>query len=209
MNLENIIGLIVLIYGLIKVGISILKVLPKEYDDKFKYIKHDRTTAGYVLDGLLFIFGIYAILHGLRLMDHLHPSHTEILKNIHITVAIYTLVGLFMLVFYSIILYTNIPITKDEQQRTTYELLGLGGGFTFLLSVCVLLAWHIYHENIKVSMISKSNGVLFLMAMTFILLYANGVFVYRHLQRVHKQYTKENLRSIAVDLLMMPLASVS
>ena len=204
MTLENFIGLIVLFYGVVKVLISFLKALPQEYDDMFPFIKHDRTTAGYVLDAILFVFGVYAILHGLRLMEHLHPSHVETLNNIHITVAIYTICGVFMLVFYSIVLYTNVPVTKDDNESTTYKLLGLGGGFTFLLSVCALLTWHIYFENISFPIIQKSHSILFLIALTIVLTYINIVFI-----RQHYVQKKTGLIYMLIDLAMMPLASVS
>ncbi len=204
MTIENIIGLIVLLYGLTKVSLCILKKMPKEYDDKITFIKHDRTTAGYVLDFVLCVFGVYAVLHGLRLLQHLHPSHVEILTNIHITTALYTIAGLFMLVFYSLVLYTDIPITKDNKERHTYEVLGLGGGFMFLLSVCCLLAWHIYYDNVKFPLLRKSHSIIFLLILALVLSYINGLFIYKYV------YDKENTAKVAViDLLMMPLASIS
>lgn len=204
MTLENYIGLIVLLYGVIKVLLCILKILPKKYDDKITFIKHDRTTAGYVLDALLFIFGIYAILHGLRLLEHLHPSHVEILNNVHVTTALYTVVGLFMLGFYSLVLYTDVPITKDDKERNTYEVLGLGGGFMFLLSVCCLLAWHVYHDNVKFPLLRKSHSFMFLIILALILSYINGLFIYKYVYA-----NQDNAKVAVVDLLMMPLASIS
>lgn len=204
MTFENYIGLIVLLYGVMKVSLCILKTLPKEYDDKITLIKHDRTTAGYVLDAILFIFGVYAILHGLRLLQHLHPSHVEILNNVHITTALYTLVGVFMIVFYYFVLYTDIPITKDDKEHNTYEVLGLGGGFMFLFSICCLLAWHVYHDNVKIPLLRKSHSFMFLTILALILSYINGLFIYKYV------YTnQDNAKVAAVDLLMMPLASIS
>lgn len=210
MTLENFVGVIVLLFGVFKVLVSILKALPTKYDDMFPFIKHDRTTAGYVLDGILFIFGVYAILHGLRLMEHLHPSHAEILNNIYITVAIYTVFGIFMIIFYSIVLYSNISINKDDNERTTYELLGLGGGFTFMLSVCALLTWHVYHNNINITIIKKSHSVLFLVALTLVLTYFNGMFIHRHYVKQRQKANQESsIKFVLIDLGMMPLASIS
>lgn len=209
MTVENFVGLIVFVYGVGKLILSIIKALPPKYDNLFSFVKHDRTTAGYVLDLILFIFGVYSILHGLRLMEHLHPSHAEILNNVHVTVAIYTGIGIFMLVFYSLVLYSNVPISKEDNERTTYEMLGLGGGFTFLLSVCVLLAWHIYYDNVPVSFVRKSHSIIFLVALAILLTYINGMFVHKYLTKKHDNNANVDMKAIAVDIAMMPLASIS
>jgi drug/metabolite transporter (DMT)-like permease len=208
MTIDNFVGLIVLLYGIGKVCISIMKALPKEYDKTFYFIKHDRTTAGYVLDGVLFIFGVYSILHGLRLLEHLHPTHADILTNIHGTIGLYTIMGIFLLMFYSIVLYTPYNVSKDENERPTYELLGLGGGFMFLLSVCILLIWHIYFNNITFKFIRKSHSLLFLIILTCVLTFVNGMLVHKHLVG-NKDNGIDNVKSIVVDLMMMPLASVA
>jgi Na+/proline symporter len=199
------------LYGIGKVCISILKALPKEYDKTFYFLKHDRTVAGYVLDGVLFIFGIYSILHGLRILEQLHPTHADILTNIHVTIAVYTIIGIFLLIFYSIVLYTPYDVSKDEKERPTYELLGLGGGFMFLLSVCILLMWHIHFNNISFKFLRKSHSLLFLIILTFVLTYVNGLLIYKHLYKNKHDDVKnvDNVKFILFDLMMMPLASVS
>ena len=214
MQLEKLVGLILLLYGLMKIITSIIKVLPRQYDDLFPYIKHDRTTAGYVLDGILFIFGVYALLHGLRLLEQLHPTHSDILINVYTTVALYTIIGIFLLIFYSIVLYTHVPIDKNDKQIPTYALLGLGGGFMFLLSVSILLAWHIYYDEISFKFIRKSYSISFLITLTLVLTIVNAMIIYKYRYKNRKNKDDDvddinNVKGMIFDLVMMPLGSVS
>lgn len=209
-SMEHIIGYILILYGCSKIVICVIKALPKHIREKwFPLIKRDPTTAGVVLDIVLFCFGIFAVLRGLSLAKHLHPAHADVLTSIHIVVYMYTLFGLFLVSFYYIILYTNFPLSKDTNERITYELFGLGAGLTFLISMCVMLAWNIYHNNIDLRLVSHSqeHNILFLLAIAFILTYMN-IMIIMNVIKERQQKNDNSIQSALIDLTFLPLGAV-
>lgn len=209
-SMEHIIGYLLIAYGCTKISICIIKAWPEDYRKKwFPFIKRDTTYAGFAMDVVLFCFGIFAMLRGLSLAKHLHPSHAEIITSIHTIVFMYTLFGLFLLFFYSAVLYTNLPLSKDPEERTTYEMFGLGAGLTFLISMCVMLAWNIYNKNIRIRLISdvQDHNIMLLLLISFILAYLN-IMLIMNVVKQHKKKNDESIQNALVDMTFLPLGAI-
>ena len=79
------------------------------------------------------IFGIYTIIFGLALFNLYPNKYREFLENKYTEYFVFIIIGLLLTVFYTLVLYTNLPISKDMKYQQHYKLLGLIGGLSFLV----------------------------------------------------------------------------
>jgi hypothetical protein len=115
--------------------------LPLEYLKKipilnyFIFIAKDKTLAGHFYEYILMLFGVYTIIMGLSFL-HIFPDNIRYrLEHNTVQYTVYIVIGLILIIFYSLVSYTNLPIehSKDETDMFHYKLIGIGGGVTFLL----------------------------------------------------------------------------
>jgi hypothetical protein len=133
-------GILYLLYGITKVSIGItLMVIPSEKIKNIPFLKlfaaevEDKTFAGRLYEYALLIFGIYTIIFGLALFNIYPNKYREILENKYTEYSVFISIGLLLTIFYSLVLYTNLPISKDMKYKQHYKLLGLFGGISFLI----------------------------------------------------------------------------
>lgn len=133
MTTEFMFGVCFLMYGLVKIALAIITLsLPDHIKEKIRLVfTNDTTLAGVAFDGVLIAYAIYSIIHGLNLLGYDVPNFTE---SIMFKSSFYILLGLFLIIFYSLVLFTQVPISKLQRQYQTYEILGLGGGVCFLIT---------------------------------------------------------------------------
>lgn len=137
-----VIGLIFLIYGLLKVIVvaAILFFIPKDVQMKLAkvpalnlLITGDTTIAGKGGEIALGMFGIFSIIHGLALMGYTPSSVTRVFESKWFQYLIYLVFGLAFIIFYSLVLYTDLPIPKKEENRRLYWTYAYLGGASFLV----------------------------------------------------------------------------
>ena len=133
-------GVLLVVYGLLKslliyVSVALSTSEQNKYDATpiiGAMIVKDKTFAGSVVEYGLLVFAIFNILRGLCKMNVVRGSlHTIIMS--HITMYIlYAVVGLFLTIFYCIVLYSDIRVDKNMQNIDKYESVNLVHGITFL-----------------------------------------------------------------------------
>jgi hypothetical protein len=138
MNLINIIhAWWLIIYGILKIIVCICDLLPPiVFPFKIPFLTHDMTLAGLVLVIIFLLFSIYTFFQGLTMLYNL-PY--KFFTNIYTNYIVYITFSIILLVFYSLVLFTNLDISKDEKHKSSYEVIGLGGGILFLVTVLILL----------------------------------------------------------------------
>ena len=78
-------------------------------------------------------FGVYTILTGLALLNCFSPVMNNFFENKYNIYYIYTIFGLSLLIFYLLVLYTDLPISKNlDTNKTQYEVYCYSGGLSFL-----------------------------------------------------------------------------
>lgn len=139
MKTEIIIGILFIIYGFLKISISILNfALPLQIQASLKntilgkVITGDSTHAGRTFDVVLIIYALYSLVHGFGLIGYGIPFIEPIVK-----IMFYILLGSFLVIYYSIVLYSDLPITKIKSEYTTYSLYMLVG-YLFLMTACLV-----------------------------------------------------------------------
>lgn len=133
MDYKIIIGILLILYGVAKVSLSIWELRPNDTNS-------DKTFAGRFLLIVLLTFGIYSFLHGIGMVLH-ETSFGKFVHNTSVLAIVYTVFGVVMIELYSIIAYTDVPISKDKNKVNKYKLVGVGGGILFLMFLVLKLLW--------------------------------------------------------------------
>ena len=141
MNIKTIFfALCYIFYGILKISLGIsLSILPEYVINKFSILKYfndknfDKTLAGKFYNYILILYGFYTILAGLALLRLFSPNINYFFENKEFIYIIYSVLGISILIFYSLVLYTNVPISKNMvEYKHNYEIICYVGGFSFL-----------------------------------------------------------------------------
>lgn len=137
---ELLVGIWFLIYGVLKIVVSILALtLPSATQLRLKhtplglFITGDKTSAGTAFDIALLFYACYSILHGLNLMGFVIPIATAMFRSLVFKATVYIVVGAFLIIYYGLVLYSNVAISKEPTEYHTYETYILIG-IVFLLT---------------------------------------------------------------------------
>jgi len=136
-----IIAILYIFYGITKlvIGLSVM-TLPLEIIKKtpilnlFAKESEDKTLAGTMYEYILILFGVYTIVHGFAMLHLFSQSFHDFIELKQTQYSIFIIIGLVLTIFYLLVLYTKLPISKDlEKYKDHYKLLGLGAGISFLI----------------------------------------------------------------------------
>jgi hypothetical protein len=171
-NIEFIIGLILFIYGIVKITIGIVgALLPTDIQNKLKHIEifkyiidDDDTLAGKLFLYCLMLFGLYSILHSLHVLNIL--SH-DIKKyvNKHTLLIINLFIGFVLTIYYYLVLYTDIKLDSNDKYRSTYITHGLFTGIFFLVMIPLT---NIYYNLKKIGMSAFSKFPVYMITNTIV-----------------------------------------
>ena len=145
MNYNYLLGTLYILYGVIKivVGLAVM-LLPINIIENTQILKlfvkaaADKTFAGRMYEYVLLAFGVFSLFDGLALLELLTPSLAQYFESKHTEYTVFIILGLILTIFYSLVLYTNVPIQKDKEHYDHYKWLGLFGGISFL---CMPIIW--------------------------------------------------------------------
>ena len=158
-------GIILLIYGITKLIVgSMALLLPEDKRQRYQdhpllkyFITMDSTLAGKVLEVVLVIFAFYTIFDGLTFLGIGNYVDQAL------SVKLFTALGSFLVIFYSIVVYTSQSfISKDQSHWRTYRFAGIGAGLMFLMSALAVMTYGAYTSN------DLSNTWWYLAALTLL-----------------------------------------
>lgn len=137
-------GIFFIIYAILKLSIGLFVIFASkekrdEVADKplIKFIiTKDHTIAGTMFELSFMALGIFTFIHGLELLGVIHNVIT-----IKITVIFNILFGLYLFIFYVLVLYTRAPISKDPKFNNYYLNPGLMSGLTAIALAFIILLW--------------------------------------------------------------------
>jgi len=137
---KYIIGMVYIFYAIVKIIIGVcLFTLPVSKIGQIPIVKifikeaADKTLAGRFYEYILFLFGIFSLFEGLSLLEVLPQSIRTYFESKYIEYIVFTVLGSLLTLFYYLVIYTNIPISKDPQDYDHYKLLGFLTGLSFLI----------------------------------------------------------------------------
>jgi hypothetical protein len=139
---DKLLGTGMLTYGCLKVFIGgtgtfateeqkteITKVLPVMKN----FYSDDETTANRGLEFAFFLFGLFSVAHGLNKFGLLSHKNSELLERPSTETLVYAILGFGLTLFYSAVVYTDLPIQKDPANIPHYKMLGITSGLSFLI----------------------------------------------------------------------------
>jgi hypothetical protein len=187
---KYIIGLIYIFYAIIKITIGLClftlpvsKIATIPVVNLFAKEAADKTLAGRFYEYVLFLFGIFSLFEGLSLLELLPEHIRAIFESKYIEYIVFTLLGGSLLLFYYLVLYTNVPISKNSEDNDHYKLLGLLTGVSFLVMPVIseLFAYLIPAFG-RLSFESKSAFVIGFLIVLLII----GELIYTYLKKRHE-----------------------
>jgi uncharacterized membrane protein len=187
---KEILGMIYIIYAIVKITVGIsLMVLPISTISTMPVLKAfvkeiaDTTFAGRFYEYILLLFGVFSLFNGLALLDLLSPAMTRYFEAQWTEYAVFITLGIALVLFYSLVLYTNIPISKNRENYDHYKLLGLFSGVTFLV---MPLIWEFIGYAVPAfNQLSVENRSAAIVG-TVIIISIVGELIYIYLKRHNK-----------------------
>lgn len=174
-------AIVFIMYGCFKLALGLNNLLLSEAQrqnlrTQYPYIKAlittDTTIAGMAFDLVIVVFSLYTLSHGIYLLRTIrHKTFNSLMSSHTMTYVLYGLTGLFMIVFYSMIVYfgyiaEKLHITWKKDQVNTYKLMGIGTGVIFILS---FILSYLYFNYRKVRRPEQYVLLFVILAMLYIL----------------------------------------
>ena len=146
---ELVIAGFAVLYGLFKITFGILALtLPESMRNNNSTLKYvlssDITAASKIIEVALVIFGVYSLLNALDLLGFIHLPWLNTRTFIY---SFYTTIGIILIGFYYLVIYTNAPIQKDSSETYRYKILGLVGGLLFLIMTPIFILYHQWQDH--------------------------------------------------------------
>lgn len=105
------------------------------------FVNNDSSFAGVFSEMGLILFGLYSLLHGAAILNWLTPGLNIILDTKITLYYIYTLFAFAFIGFYSLVLFTKLPIDKNYKYIANYWL-NIAAGIFFIIIINIILIWH-------------------------------------------------------------------
>jgi hypothetical protein len=135
-----ILGSVLCILGLAKVVIGTFALASSAKPVWLKQLAgDDDTVAGRVLEATIVAFGMFSVAHGLALLNVGLPA-TAFAEDHAVQYTVYVSIGVALVVFYWLIVYRALPVSKEDSPAR-YVLMGVVGGLVFLITAAVVHAW--------------------------------------------------------------------
>ncbi len=150
--LQNyIVGILLFLYAISKLFIGFTAVFGtdifKDHLRKFFPAIHtliplDETIAAKAIEVTFIIFGFYTLFHSFEKFSLLSKTFKHLLESRTTIYLLYGCIGLFMTIFYYLVIYTKVHINKDPNEISRYKIIGLIGGLSFLIMLPIMLLTH-------------------------------------------------------------------
>lgn len=197
------VGIIALTYGVVKLSIGVIQlVLPKKLRDQLTsnkliagLVDANPTVGDIVIDIGLMVFGVYSMVSGLHMLNLIHAPFIHSRTFIY---AFYLIMGISITAFYYILLYTDLPIPKNDNNMIKYKLAGLVGGLLFILTFNVyMLMHHIQDHGVKAMTITVILSVLSIMTIVAaVVLISYDAF--KGMQKSDRQHVAEHIVTLGI-----------
>lgn len=208
MDARTFFGIIMLVYGIAKIVLVMLSFTltkkQKEAMDKIPYSNiifgKDTTLAFKFSEYVLLIFGIYSVMHGLGLLHVLPTIIEEFLDDLRVQYFVSFALGIPTTIFYVLVLYTNVPIEKDETNFGTYKVCLWGIGVSFLLFP---ILWELAKMLLPyLASMDKETAMMFMMMLMIgIMIIVTVIIMILFFVRKRKLFTMINKRFLDVNNL--------
>lgn len=210
-NLQIVLGCLMLLYGFAKLIIGCIACFfSPEMRKKAASVKvlgfflnDDMTIAGKAFNFALMIFGIYSIVHGLDMIHVLPYNVSEFVMKRHIMYYINGIIGVCLIAFYSLVLFTNVKIPKMEEHKHRYMIEGLCSGLMFVIMLPIFAITHEIHDH-GINQVNWFKITMYTLCIVLL-----SALLYSIIKKVYAEENKNGSLHGIINLIMIPLTSVT
>jgi drug/metabolite transporter (DMT)-like permease len=205
---EILIGLILINYGILKLFIGFTTILTSDefknyirtYNPSLKIlIPYDETLAAKMLEITFIIFGIYSLLHGLDKFHVITKNIQTFIDSRKTVYLLYGIIGIFLTLFYTLVVYTNIPIEKNIKELDRYKVVGIISGLSFLIMLPILLIFHKIVDHGIFSIFKHTRSIICFLSICIIFFFMFKILKNTNIKR------NNTLTADIITLSMIPL----
>jgi cbb3-type cytochrome oxidase subunit 3 len=143
------VAIIAILYGVFKIALGLIAIfLPDSYRRKHPILREilsdDTTVAAKVMEIVLIIFGVYSLLTALDMLGYIYLPWLTSRQFIY---SFYTTLGMVLILFYYLVVYTRVHIQKDNSEMFRYKFIGIAGGIGFLIMVPLFFIYHQWEDH--------------------------------------------------------------
>ena len=150
-----ILGVFFLIYGIIKLILCYIELTPQKYHDiswlNKIFTDEKNTLADVFIYYILIVFAIFSLIKG---------AHWVGWINFHVGLMFYVILnlifGIILVIFYSLVLYTKVPIPQDKDNKIEYQGVGLCTGLTFIATIPAVMYFYWFIKDKKITNFKKT-----------------------------------------------------
>lgn len=128
-SLYYVLGYVLILYGIFKMLFCMYHLIPSQYNQH-----RDHTLAGVFIFYVILVFAGFTLVKGAAWIG---------LIEMHLGLTFYVILnmvmGILIVVFYYLVIYTDVPISKDPTEYKDYEGYGLCTGIGFIASVPIII----------------------------------------------------------------------
>jgi len=209
MNTKIIIAALYIFYGITKliIGLSVLS-LPTAIIAKIPVLKWfikviaDKTIAGRFYEYILLLFGIYTIIHGFAILEIFPSKYNKFIERKQVLYTVFEFFGIVLTVFYSLVVYTDLPISKEKEKYNDYKLFGLTTGLLFIVSPLLWEAFE-YISPVFRSLSTEIQNIILLSTLIIVLLIGDYLYNYMHVKPSAKKIIPSDYQN-AYDHITQP-----
>ena len=206
---ETAIGILVIIYGILKVAMIYVSVALSHEDQNMvsqipfigSFVVKDATLAGKMVEYALLVFAVFSIIRGLVKVN---LFNSDIVTSESTMYILYGIVGMLLIIFYSLVVYTDVKIEKDPANIEKYESVNLVHGITFVAMIPLFLIYNDVMDNMNSlnNVFSTTNLILSIWLLASVILIAV-------LTLKNNSKGKQNVgASDAITLAMIPTSTL-
>lgn len=207
----NLIGIIFILYGVIKLSLILtIMSLPPIIQEKLAliegfdiFISGDHTISGKMYEYVLFVFAVFSIFHGMALLGVFSEKMRTFIESKPFQYTVYTVLGLWLLIFYGIIIYTDAPIEKEKRNMANYKIYCYLGGLSFLLVPPIWELIERYNPFINKYSEQKQLAYMTLLMLAALFIIFLCYIVIKRLRKMKKEREEATVKTPAPDTYMI------
>lgn len=142
-----------ILFGFIKTFIATSSLVSLPIRDFFEkipvaniFINNDRSFAGFYSELGLIAFGLYSFFHGLAILRWLPSILNALLGTQTSLIYFYTVFAIAFIGFYSLVLFSHLPIDKNLEYEANYWL-NIAAGCFFIWVILLVFLWTAFKQS--------------------------------------------------------------
>ena len=194
--LRNKLGFVYLVLGISKVALAVGFIVAPEEIKKVPVVGNfakpnkDYTAAGMVYEFVYLALAFFAVLLALSMYGVFPVAVTRVLQNKRWEYAMLAFLGFFMTIFYALVLFTDIGISKDERNTEYYRFWGFLGGIAIVVIPIIAEALKLFTPLFR-SMSLNLQSAIILGVGIVVYAVATAVFLYVHANSIAPEITNK------------------